>query len=244
MKNLDPSFIFDDSSFSRLAINNQKKYQNGDPFPHIVLDNFIDLDIARALSHEFPSPDNDVSWVDCDHENATKRYQNDETRLPKLIRKMLREFNSKQFILFVEALTGIDNLIPDPYFIGGGAHSSGEGNFLKVHADFNWHDKLHLNRRVNALFYLNEDWQDEWEGHLELWDKEMTKPVQRIAPILNRLCVFNVDQDANHGHPHPLCPPPGTRRKTLNLYYYTRVKDENAINDHISLYIKLNQNLR
>ena len=59
---------------------------------------------------------------------------------------MLREFNGRQFTLFLETLTGIDNLIPDPYFIGGGIHLSGPGDFLKIHADFNWHHKLQAYR--------------------------------------------------------------------------------------------------
>ena len=63
---------------------------------------------------------------------------------------MLREFNSRQFTLFLETLTGIECLLPDPYFIGGGAHVSTTGDFLKIHADFNWHHKLQAYRRVNA----------------------------------------------------------------------------------------------
>lgn len=237
MSDIDPSFVFDDPTYARIALDRAADYKNAAPFPHIVLDDFIDPKIAHSLAEAFPSPDGDDTWVVCDHKNATKRYQHDETRLPAPLRKMLREFNSRQFVLFIETLTGIDNLIPDPYFIGGGAHSSGTGDFLKIHADFNWHDKLHLNRRINAIFYLNEGWDESWGAHLELWDKEMTGPVHKVAPIMNRLVVFNVAHDSNHGHPAPLASPPGVRRKTLNLYYYTRTKDEAELNDpHFTLY--------
>ena len=50
---------------------------------------------------------------------SKQKMQFDEVKLPLEVRLILREFNSKQFLLFLETLTGIDNLIPDPYFIGG-----------------------------------------------------------------------------------------------------------------------------
>ena len=104
--------------------------------------------------------------------------------MPPLLREMLREMNSRQFVLFLETLTGIENLLPDPYFIGGGVHISGRGDFLKIHADFNWHHKLQAYRRVNALLYLSDDWQPEWEGAIEFWDREMTRAVdQRVADL-------------------------------------------------------------
>ena len=97
---------------------------------------------------------------------------------------MLREFNSRQFVLFIETLTGIDNLIPDPYLIGGGVHLSGPGDFLNIHADFNWHHKLQAHRRVNALLYLSETWEEEWGGAIEFWDREMTGPVVHdLSPL-------------------------------------------------------------
>src|SRR6266436_1022806 len=66
----------------------------------------------------------------------------------------------------------LDGLIPDPYFGGGGLHQIEAGGFLKVHADFNVHPKLKLDRRLNMLVYLNKDWREEWGGHLELWSRD------------------------------------------------------------------------
>lgn len=238
LASVDPIGAFDDPKYAALALAGRDKYRNADPFPHIVFDDFLNRDLADALSEAFPHPDEQhIGWVDCEHDNASKKYQHDETKLPVLIRKMLREFNSRQFILFLETLTGIDNLIPDPYFIGGGAHVSGIGSYLKVHADFNWHDKLLVHRRLNALLYLNENWDESWGGALELWDKEMTRPVQTIQPIMNRLLVFSTTENSNHGHPYPLAVPKGVHRKTLNLYFYTSKRDEAEINaPHFTLY--------
>ncbi len=237
LSDVEPTGTFDDPRYAALALEKASLYQSAEPFSHIVFDNFLDRDLALALGHAFPDPGEDLTWVLCEHQNALKKYQHDETKLPLLIRKMLREFNSRQFVLFLETLTGIENLIPDPYFIGGGTHVSINGSYLKIHADFNWHDKLMLHRRLNALLYLNEDWDESWGGALELWNKDMTRPVRSIAPMLNRLLVFTTTDDSNHGHPEPLMTPPGVCRKTLNLYYYTSKRDEAEINDpHFTLY--------
>ena len=145
--------------------------------------------------------------------------------------------NSRQFVLFLETLTGIENLLPDPYFTGGGVHISGEGDFLKIHADFNWHHKLQAYRRVNALLYLSDDWQPEWEGAIEFWDREMTGAVDRALPIFNRLVVFSTGEHSNHGQREPNRCPPDVYRKVLNLYYYTTARHDQDMDDpHFTLY--------
>ena len=141
--------------------------------------------------------------------------------LAPVVRAFLDAMNGYEMLQFLEALTGIEGLIPDPYFGGGGLHQIEPGGFLKIHADFNVHPKLKLDRRLNLLTYLNKDWRDEWGGHLELWNAPMTERRQRIAPLFNRTVVFSTTDTSFHGHPHPLTSPPGVTRKSVSLYYYT-----------------------
>jgi len=233
---MTPLGVFDNPWFAKLAVEHSQKYRWAKPFPHAAFDNFIDPRIARAVAQACPEPEH-IDWVVRDNRYNLKKYQHDETKLPTMIRLMLREFNSRQFILFLETLTGIDNLLPDPYFIGGGLHLCSRGDFLKIHADFNWHHKLQAHRRVNVLFYLNEDWQAEWGGALEFWDKELTGAVASYYPFFNSVIIFNTNEDSNHGHPHPLACPPEIHRRALNLYYYTTHRDEAEIRDpHFTLY--------
>jgi Rps23 Pro-64 3,4-dihydroxylase Tpa1-like proline 4-hydroxylase len=221
----DPLGVFDDPRYARQALDLAPTYQAADPFPHIVIDDFLPDALARQLSATFPTHES-IDWVVRDNENNRRVYQHDETKVPRLHRQMLREFNSRQFLLFIETLTGIDSLLPDPYFIGGGIHLSGPGDFLKIHADFNWHHKLQAHRRVNALLYLPERWEPEWGGAIEFWDRDMTHAVDHAYPKMNRLVVFSTSEHSNHGQRVPNSCPPDHLRKVINLYYYTTQRDD------------------
>ena len=76
------------------------------------------------------------------------------------------------------------------------------------------------------ILYFNEDWEDGWGGHLELWDKDVKNCVQKIAPVANRLAIFNTDEFSWHGHPDPLSCPQGRTRKSIALYYYSNGRPE------------------
>ena len=63
--------------------------------------------------------------------------------------------NSYKFLNFLNNLSGMqETLIPDPYLWGGGYHELKNGGYLNIHADFNVHPQLELNRRINLLIYL------------------------------------------------------------------------------------------
>jgi hypothetical protein len=122
---------------------------------------------------------------------------------------------------FVEAVTGISGLLPDPEYNGGGYHETKTGGHLSVHADFNLNQRLRILRRVNVLIYLNKDWKDEYGGNLELWSKDMKARVKSVKPIFNRCVIFGTGADIFHGHPDPLSTPDGKSRRSIALYYYT-----------------------
>ena len=122
-------------------------------------------------------------------ESATERSRWVHTApLARNLRDFLVAMSSPPVLQFLEALTGIEGLIPDPYYGGAGPHQIVSGGFLKIHADFNWHPLLRLDRRLNLLVYLNKDWPEEYGGHLELWDREMKGCERRVLPLFNRTC--------------------------------------------------------
>ena len=200
-------------------------YCFAEPYPHIVIDNFLPIQLANEILLNFPVN----RGLNSEYENNYKGIQEHKRQIfpnstNSFCRNIFGFFNSSPFLQFLEGLTTIDGLISDSYFHGGGFHEISNGGKLGVHADFRINEQLHLSRRINVLIYLNDNWQDEWGGQLELWDKDMKNRVQSISPIFNRCVIFNTDANSYHGHPEPLNCPPYITRKSIALYYYTASK--------------------
>lgn len=220
----------------QLAETHGNRYRSNQPFPHIVLDDFAPRACLQDVLAEFPSPAR-PDWDQLRHKNSKKLALNDLGKMGETTRGLLNEFNSSPFVSFLEQLTGIAGLIPDPHFTGGGLHQIEPGGFLRVHADFNWHERLRLDRRINLLLYLNENWKPEYGGDLELWNADMTRAEQKISPVFNRCVVFSTTEISFHGHPDPLRCPADMSRKSIALYYYTNGRPaEEVAKPHSTLY--------
>ncbi len=211
------SFDFDQCSAAgqRLAAG----YRDAAPFPHIVMDDFLDADLLRQVQAEFP----DSATHSCFHRDQERlKFQFRPDQCEGLATRMLfAELNSRAFLAFLSELTGIEGLIPDPYHAGAGLHEIKRGGHLSIHADFPHHDVMKLDRRLNLLIYLNDDWEEEYGGALELWDRRMKAARQRVLPVLGRAVIFNTARDTFHGHPDPLLCPPDRSRRSIATYYYT-----------------------
>lgn len=211
-------------------------YREAEPFPHIVIDDFLPENLAQAMVDEFPP------LASMTVKNATSTSRNkgqsrhEEDWGPKTL-DIVRSLNSRPFLEGISVLTGIDDLLNDPYLDGGGLHQIGDGGFLKIHADFNRHMKTGIDRRINLLFYLNKDWPAAFGGQLELWDHTMSRCIRRVEPTFNRCVIFSTTSWSYHGHPDPLRCDQGITRKSLALYYYTngRPRHERKAN-HSTLY--------
>ncbi len=221
--------LLEPARLQTLAEQHRREYAAAEPFPHIVIDDFLPKAVLERVISEIPRP-GEVGWIEFDDARGKKLASKFETQLGSATRALLYQLNSSVFVDFLETLTGISGLVPDPHLWGGGVHQIVRGGFLKVHADFNRHPRLKLDRRLNLLLYLNTEWQEEWGGHLELWDRDMTECRKKILPIFGRCVVFSTTDFAYHGHPDPLNCPAGTTRKSLALYYYSngRPRSETA----------------
>jgi Rps23 Pro-64 3,4-dihydroxylase Tpa1-like proline 4-hydroxylase len=201
-----------------------EQYVSTQPFPHIALDGLFPEEVLDGVLADFPRPEEMRARFD----NSTEKKlgYTYETPVRDKVREFLWTMSSAPVLQFLEALTGIEGLIPDPYFGGAGPHQIVPGGFLKVHVDFNWHPLLRLDRRLNLLVYLNKDWHEEYGGHLELWNRDVTRCEQRILPVFNRTVVFSTTDVSFHGHPEPLTCPEGRTRKSVSFYYYTNGRPE------------------
>jgi len=208
--------------------NLRVRYRMARPYPHIVLDDFLFPDAADRAIKEFPPLDH-AEWNSYVHANERKFNNTEPETWGPTLQRILAELNSPRFVDFVGKLIGVDGLIPDPSLDGGGLHRTPSGGFLNVHTDFTVHPhRQDWQRRANLLLYLNEDWKPEYGGDLELWNEDMSRCVEKVAPVANRVLIFTTDARSLHGHPEPIRCPEGMARKSLALYYFS-VEDDPLI---------------
>jgi Rps23 Pro-64 3,4-dihydroxylase Tpa1-like proline 4-hydroxylase len=232
---VDQAFAFRRRELLPLADRLREQFTTASPFPHVVIDDFLPPDLLDQVLAEFPRPEQ-IDWQEFDSAREVKLALADAEQMGPTTRHLLAEFNSMVFTDFLTALTGIDKLIPDPQYSGGGLHQIQAGGFLKVHADFNKHPEFDLYRRLNAILYLNKDWEEEYGGHLQIWDNDMTACEKKVLPVFNRLLIFATLDNAYHGHPDPLTCPPDRARRSMALYYYTVERPEGSEADHTTVF--------
>ena len=201
------------------------EFKNNQPYPYIIIDNFLEKNIADKLVENFVLNEN---WTNCSLVNNYKKYQlTNRTFMNDDCNKVFNELSSNTFIKQLEKITNINNLFLDKSLEGGGLHQIFDKGSLNVHTDFNSHTLNKSWRRVlNILIYLNKDWKDEYNGNLELWDENITHKVKSIKPIFNRCVIFKTDKKSFHGHPEKLNLPSGVSRKSIAGYYFVDEKKD------------------
>ncbi len=197
------------------------EYQSAQPYGHIVFDDVLTAPTLEAAYSDFSALDL-TDWTNYLHVNERKFANRKRETWGDTLREIHDALSSPRFLDFLSQLTGIDALQPDPAMDGGGLHRTVRGAHLNIHADFTaHHTNQNWRRRVNLLLYLNPEWQPEWGGELELWDRDVSACQAKVAPIGNRVFLFSTDEHSFHGHPEPLNFPEGKARQSLALYYFT-----------------------
>lgn len=205
---------FDAETIRRL----RDSFETGVPFPHLVIDDFVTVPRGEILA-AFPGDDWDGWRRFKDSYQAEKRYCQDLAVIPPVLAAMIQELNSAPFLRFLEKVTGIERLLPDPYLEGAGLHCSGPGGVLAPHTDFHIYPRLQLFRRINILVYLNPEWDESLGGCLELYRKGNDRPSRTVVPCWGRCVLFRTDDQSVHGFSKPIAA--GRWRRSIALYYYT-----------------------
>jgi len=221
MKTKSP-LAYDDlvyNDFAPLA----KKFQSAHPFPHVVINDFLNIELARAIEKEFPQMD-DERWYKYNNAIENKKALNNWEIFGPLTYNLMTYLNSPVFVSKLQVLLGDIVLYPDYGLNGGGYHLHKSGGKLNVHLDYSIHPKIHLERRINIILYLTEGWNEAWGGHISLWthDEENHQPkemIEKVAPLFNRAIIFDTTCNSWHGLPESITCPEDQARKSLAIYY-------------------------
>lgn len=215
----DASLLGADVELASLA----ESYRTQAPFPSIRIDGFLDPAFALEVAGSFPSYEEALKMgrsFSALNEKRKVAIANPE-HFPEPVQRLSALLGSADFIAELEALTGIEGLLYDEQFYGGGLHMTAASGWLDVHVDFNLLIDSGLHRRLNLLLYLNEKWDPAWGGAVEFWNADVTQCVQVHQPELNRAVIFSTSQTSFHGVTPVVCPP-HVVRKSFAVYYYTR----------------------
>jgi hypothetical protein len=189
------------------------------PFPHAVIEGLWDPDHLRACAAEFP-PGDDPRWTTYPDPKEIGKRAGDSRMWGPATHAFFKAARSDTACRALEDATGIGPLTADD--LGGGMHMTGEGGRLAMHRDFNRHPTLALERRLNLLIFLNEEWERDWGGVLYLGQDGDVE----VLPTFNRTVLFACGPESWHGHPAPIV---GERwRRSLACYYYAPLREETA----------------
>lgn len=215
----------------------RRQWEEAKPFRHLVYDNFFYREKAELILQQYPAVSqgkwDGTTYIHQKNKFALRRFEKGS-----VLADVFNELNSTAFIDFLKQLSGIEDIVGDEKLFGGGLHQSVTGAFLDVHVDFNYNPENKYHRRLNVLVYMNKDWKEEYEGHLQLWDMERKEMIQKIAPLFNRMVMFETNERSFHGHPVPLNTPKGISRKSLAVYFYTATRpDREVAADHNTIFV-------
>ena len=219
---------------SLLAINKIRDlnhlFNSAVPFKYLIVDNFLVPELANQIESVFPSID--LMKVKYKGLNENKTEDSCFESFDKRIQDLNSFIHSTSMRKWIGSITGLENICTINDRLGAGLHQGGNNSFLDIHIDYNIHPIQKKQRKLNLLIFLNRDWQDEWGGHLELWDK--TKCFIKILPSFNRMVLFECNEISYHGYSQISCPDSITR-KSYYHYFFQPLSDGVTYHDTIFL---------
>lgn len=231
----DENFVQPPEGLLRASLINdpsrlRSQFAQAEPFPHIAIEDFMQLEFAEKLLKDFPPFESGINLNEFG-KPGLKSHQPDLRSISPAYAELSRYVCSFEFLHTVSEVTGIDDLLCDPSFFGAGTHENKHGQSLATHIDFNYSRDRRWHRRLNILFYLNKDWKSEWGGRIELskdpWVDASADAAHRIYDInFNRAVIFATSEHSWHGFKSVNLPSEelakGRSRKLISLYLYTR----------------------
>ena len=212
-------------------------YENSKPFPHVVIDNLFSEQVLDALLPEIAgmAPD---QWSILEHEGLERTVRmRPGAELGAAGGQLLRIVHSREFLYLLSEITGIWQLLPDPYLQGSGYALMRPGDYFGVHSDRSVAYETGLTRRLAMIIYLNKSWNPEYGGQLELWNSDATRCTVSIDPSFNKTVIFEVANPNYHGVPAPLACPADRTRQSFIVYYHTvGIDGKQNVRPHTSLF--------
>ncbi len=222
----------------------QQQFASARPFRHVEIDQFFTAAFCQKMLDAFPGFEDEYARNETG-QVGRKAVRSDVRNLGQVYQQLDDELRSEMFLKAIETVTGISGLKYDPAYVGGGTHDNRSGQGLSPHVDFNFHPLDGRHRRLNLIVYLNDEWDADWGGCLELHENPWSlhqNQITQVLPSLNHAILFETNEHSWHGFQTIRQPTDGPTlaRRSFALYLYTdtRPEDETAI-EHSTVYVPL-----
>ncbi len=210
----------------------RKQFLTAQPFRNVVIDDFLDPGFCPALIADFPRFQNKHA-INERGEAGLKAVVSSLAQISSAYARFDDLIKSRDFLSLVGRITDIPALLYDPEYTGGGTHENLPGQELDFHVDFNYHPSTRFHRRLNLIVYLNERWEEDWGGALELvrdpWATG-ADDIRSILPLANRAVIFETTEHSWHGF-RRIDAPPNTEisRRSIAVYFYTKDRESKQV---------------
>jgi Rps23 Pro-64 3,4-dihydroxylase Tpa1-like proline 4-hydroxylase len=206
------------------------KFLNSQPFEHIVIENFLNESYANELYELFPK--NFDHWHKYENPIEVKYAYDDINNLDEKMKNFFYFLSSDKLIDLFRQITDIKDLTFDEYLHGAGLHCHPRYGKLNIHLDYEKHPFTGKERRLNIIYFLTKEWNDEWNGQNELWDKEAKYCVVKTGIQFNKAIIFKTNNISWHGLPEKILCPENHFRKSLAFYYVSPLTNEKNENNY------------
>jgi tetratricopeptide (TPR) repeat protein len=123
------------TKYADLVLHYREQFRSAQPFPHIYFDGIFPIDFLRTVAAEFPRHALGDPLHHRWHGSAisVQRYKMqclNEYCMGPAAQHLIAHMKGQFFVEFLEHISGIDNLIPDPKFFGAGLHQTQSGGAI------------------------------------------------------------------------------------------------------------------
>jgi hypothetical protein len=217
------------------------RYGKRDPFRHVVIDDFLAPEYCAQLLGEFPPFERGNAHNEAGELGAKSTVEKIRELGPAYA-ALDDLIQTREFLDLIGRITGIPDLLYDPWYFGGGTHENRAGQDLDPHVDFNRHPVERWHRRLNLIVYLNHEWDDAWGGSLELHSdpRAADDRITLVTPLYNRAVIFETTEWSWHGFSRIVLPQDklSISRKSIALYFYTTERPQDELADtHSTIYV-------
>ena len=207
---------------------------------YFFIDDLLPYEFVLDAYNNFPKEISEWLYMDTFRE---KKYTFKELdRLDNnIVASLTDSFHDQGVIKSISEITNINDLVSDPSLYAGGISRMDYGHFLNPHVDNSHDGNRKKYRRLNLLFYVTPDLEEEDGGNLELWDTKVLKPL-KIPCKFNRLVVMETNPFSYHSVDRIN---KDVKRCCVSNYYFSDLSPSGKDYYHVTSFLgRPNQNLR